>query len=126
MADISSRLALVPESLQMFLRPILKTDEKVAIWGQNFIKACRPRSGVLPYQMGLTIQLDHRFGSRWMLNKLHQLGYSESYTELQNYKYCYLMNKKKDSTPCPLDTIVEETDAQIMLKLMLKLKLEVG
>ncbi len=105
MADISSQLAHVPESLQMFLRPILKTDEKVAIWGQNFIKACRPRSGVLPYQMGLTIQLDHRFGSRWMLNKLHQLGYSESYTELQNYKYCYLMNKKKDSTPGPLDTI---------------------
>ncbi len=113
MADISSQLALVPESLQMFLRPILKTDEKVAIWGQNFIKACRPMSGVLPYQMGLTIQLDHRFGSKWMLNKLHQLGYSESYTELQNYKYCYLMNKKKDSTPDPLDTIVEETDAQI-------------
>ncbi len=94
----------------MFLRPILKTDEKVAIWGQNFIKACRPRSG---YQMGLTIQLDYRFGSKWMLNKLYQLGYSESYTELQNYKYCYLMNKKRDSTPGPLDTIVEETDAQI-------------
>ncbi len=31
MADISSQLALVPESLQMFLRPILKTDKKVAI-----------------------------------------------------------------------------------------------
>ena len=28
MINIPSQLALVPESLQMFLRPILKTDEK--------------------------------------------------------------------------------------------------
>ena len=39
MTDISSQLALVPESLQMFLRLIVKTDERVAIWWQNFIKA---------------------------------------------------------------------------------------
>ena len=62
MADIKSQLSLVPESLQMFLRPIVKTDERVAVWGQNFITACRPRSGVLSYQMGLAIQLNHRFG----------------------------------------------------------------
>uniref|UniRef100_UPI00358E1F55 uncharacterized protein n=1 Tax=Myxine glutinosa TaxID=7769 RepID=UPI00358E1F55 len=54
MTDIPSQLAPVPGSLQMFLRPIVKTDERVAIWGQNFIKAYRPRSGVFPYQMGLT------------------------------------------------------------------------
>lgn len=59
MTDIHSQLALVPESLQLFLKPIVKTDERVAVWGQNFIKASRPRSGVLPYQMGLAIQLDH-------------------------------------------------------------------
>ena len=73
------------------LRPIVKTDEKVAVWGQNFIKACRPRSGVLPYHMGLAIQLDHRFGSKWMLNRLHQRSYTctESYAETHNYKYCF-------------------------------------
>jgi len=54
--DIDSQLALVPASLHTFLRPIVKTDERVAIWGQNFITACRPRSGVLPHQMGLAIQ----------------------------------------------------------------------
>ena len=116
MADIDSQLALVPASLQMFLRPIVKTDERVAVWGQNFIKACRPRSGVLPYQMGLAIQLDHRFGSKWMLNKFHRLGYSESYSELQNYKYCFLNSRNGDDAPNTsgtLDTIVEETDEQI-------------
>ena len=47
----------------MFLSPIVKTDERVVTWGQNFIKAYRPRSGVMPYHMGL-------------------LRYTESYTEL--------------------------------------------
>ena len=47
MTDIDSQLTFVPASFQMFLRPIIKTDESVSIWGQNFIKACRPRSGVL-------------------------------------------------------------------------------
>lgn len=116
MGDIQSQLALVPESLQMFLRSIVKTDERVAAWGQNFIKACRPRSGVLPYQMGLAIQLDHRFGSKWMINKLHRLGYTESYSETQNYKYCFLNERNGDGIPVTsgtLDTIVEETDDQI-------------
>ena len=40
--------------------------------------------------MGLAIQLNHRFGSKWLLNKLHRLGYTESFTETQNYKYCFL------------------------------------
>ena len=35
MTDIPSQLALVPESLRMFLKPILKTDERVAIWGKT-------------------------------------------------------------------------------------------
>ena len=33
MTDIDSQSTLVPASLQMFLRPILKTDERVSVWG---------------------------------------------------------------------------------------------
>ena len=39
--DIAKQLEIVPANLQMFLRPILKTDERVAVWGQKFMKACR-------------------------------------------------------------------------------------
>ncbi len=126
MTDISSQLALVPESLQMFLRPIVKIDERVAIWGQNFIKAYRPRSGVLPYQMGFAI-LDHRFGSKWLLNKLHRLGYTESYAETQNYKYCFQIDRNgvgiSDSSGV-LDTIIEETDDQIDTEVEVDVELE--
>ena len=115
MTNISSQLELVPESLQIFLRPIVKTDEKVAVWGENFIKACRPRSGVLPYHMGLAIQLDHRFGSKWMLNRLHQLGYTESYAKTHNYKYCFLGNKNGVYTPVSDSPGIlgDETDSEV-------------
>ena len=116
MTDIDSQLTLVPASLQMFLRPIVKTDESVAVCEQNCIKACRPRSGVLSHQMGLSIQPDHRFRSKWMLKKFHRLGYTESYTETQNYKYCFLNSRSRDDVPDTsgtLYTIVEETEEQI-------------
>ena len=50
MTDIDNQLQLilVPVSLQMFLRPIAKTDKRVAVWRQNFYQGCHPLSGVLP------------------------------------------------------------------------------
>ena len=39
MTDIDNQLVLVPVSLQMFSRPIAKTDKRVTVWRQNFIKA---------------------------------------------------------------------------------------
>ena len=127
MTDIYNQLALVPESLQMFLRLIVKIDERVAVWGQNFIKACRPWSGVLPHQMWLAMQLDHRFVSKWMPNKLHWLGYTESCLETQNYKYCFLNSRGGNGTPDTsgtLDTIEEETDDLISDEVMVDVALE--
>ena len=51
-----------------------------------------------------------------MLNKLHRLGYTESHSETQNYKYCFLNGRSGDGAPDTsdtLDTIVEESGDQI-------------
>ena len=51
-----------------------------------------------------------------MFNKLHWLGYTESYSETQNYKYCFLNGKSGDGTSDTSDmlgTIVKETYVQI-------------
>ena len=61
MTDIDNQLqlVLVPVSLQMFLRPIAKTDKRVAVWraqAERF-QGCQPLSGVLPHQMGLPYNL---------------------------------------------------------------------
>jgi len=48
-----------------------------------------------------------------MLNKLHQLGYTESYAEIQNYKYCFLNDGNGVITSDVLDTIIKDTNDQI-------------
>ena len=109
MTNTQNQLALIPNSLQKLLKPIVKSDEKVAVWGQNLLKAYRPRSGVMPSQLGLTIQLDHMFGSKWLIDRCHHLGYSESYAELHRNKYCYL-NVKNGLGSIDQDIMVTEKD----------------
>ena len=114
--DIPSQLALLPESLGMFLKSLLNTDEWVATWGQNFIMAYRRRSGVVSYRMGLAIQMDNRFGYKWLRNKLHRLGYTESDAETKKYKYCFLNDTNEvricDGSGTPV-TNIEEIDVEI-------------
>ena len=109
MTNTQSQLALIPDSLKQLLKAIVKTDEKVATWRENLLKAYRPRSGVMPSQLGLTIQLDHMFGSKWLIDCIHHLGYSESYVELHRYKYCYL-NVKNVCGSMDQDTIITDED----------------
>ena len=93
MASVEEQLNLIPESLKTFLEPIVKSVDKLATWSQNLLKAYKPRSAIMPSQLGLTIQLDHKFGSKWLIDRLHRLGYCESYVELHNYKYCSINSK---------------------------------
>ena len=53
--------------------------------GHTIIAASR-RSLHSPLLFGLGVQLDHTFGSKWLNDHLSQLGFSESYFEVQNYK----------------------------------------
>ena len=87
------QLELVPKSEKLLLRPLLKSDIKVAFWGQKLIRCSRPRSGLIPLRQRLDVQLDCRFGSKWLLNELHSFGLCESYNETSQYKYNYIRNK---------------------------------
>ena len=95
MVDLDQHLELIPESLKLLLKPLLKDDKRVALWGQNIIRISRPRSGVLPLPMRYALQFDHRFGSKWLIDELHYHGFCESYNEVANYKYCYLRSTFK-------------------------------
>ena len=93
MIEPDRQLELVPESVKLLLRLLLKSDIKVAFWGQNLIRCSRPRSGVVSLPLRFALQLDHRFGSKWLLNELHLFGLCESYNETSQYKYNYIRNK---------------------------------
>ena len=114
MTDLDAQLKLIPESLKLFLKPLLKQDRGVAFWGQSIIKTSRPRSGVLPLPMRFALQLEHRFGSKRLLDEMHSLGFSKSYHQVSNYKYCYIANKVKVKIQSSnsLETIVEEEEPE--------------
>ena len=114
MADLDAQLKLIPEGLKLFLKPLLKQDRRVAFWGQSIIKTSRARYGVLPLPMRFALQLEHRFGSKWMLDEMHSLGFSKSYHEVSNYKYCYIGNnvKVRLQSSNSLETIFEEEEAE--------------
>ena len=113
MANLDSQLALIPQSLKLFLEPLLKSEKRVAAWGRSIIKTSRPRSGVMPFMMRFALRIDHRFGSKWLIDELHSVGFCESYHEVGNYNYCYLRNKlksKMESTS--LQTIEGEVEEE--------------
>ena len=67
MIDPDRQLELVPESVKLLLRPLLKSDIKIAFWEKNLIWCSRPRPGVVPVPKRFALQLDHRFGSKWLI-----------------------------------------------------------
>ena len=91
----------VPEELRYFLSHFFKKPEL-----QDIVKAMRPRSGPLPFLLGLGVELDHQFGSKWLIDRFHGIGLSESYKEVMNYKWNVLKNDQERrsgrSNPEPL------------------------
>lgn len=46
-----------------------------------------------PLLFGLGVQLDHMFGSRWLVNQLYRLGFSISHEEVNRYKQSVLQTE---------------------------------
>ena len=55
----------VPKSLEVFLNHFVKTEDLENFWAQNFAESMRPRSGPMPFQLGLAIQLENRYSSNF-------------------------------------------------------------
>ena len=85
----------LPHSLTHFLESLFRSKSKeiLNLWAQNFVSALRPRSGPMPGQLGLALMLDHKFGSKQLIQKLHKLGYCSSYPEILKYKWSYIKHK---------------------------------
>ena len=85
--DLSKPCPAVPELLKLFMNHFFKTPELSDIHSQFFVKSARPRSGPLPFLLGLGVEMDHQFGSKWLIERLRGIGVSESYKEVANYKW---------------------------------------
>ena len=89
LSSIEEAVALLPESLRIFLTGILtgkKVSLKLASLGQALMQAARPRVLTLPLQFGLGVQMHHHFGSRFLNDTLNRMGFACSYDEVKKFE----------------------------------------
>ena len=89
MSSVMKTLLYLPESLKLFLRTLFigkNKDLKVSSLGQAIMQATRPRGLLPPLQLGVGIQMHHHFASKFLVDTLHQLGFSCSYSEVQKFE----------------------------------------
>ena len=77
--DVGKGKEWLPARLQCFLEEIIPSEVKQVSIGQCIVRAAMPRSSVPPLLFGLAVEMDHIFGSKWLINELFRLGYSISY-----------------------------------------------
>ena len=61
------------------------TQKKQTSLGHAIAQASRPREFIAPLQLGLAVQMHHHFGSKFLVDSLHQHGFCCSYSEVQKY-----------------------------------------
>ena len=61
-------------------------NKKVASIGQAIVQAARPRSLILPLQIGLAVQMHHLTRSKFIVNTLNVMGFCASYKEVLRFE----------------------------------------
>ena len=85
-ADVNKGKEWIPHHLQTFLATIMHSEIKKNSIGHAIIQAARPRSVITPTLFGIGVEMDHVFGSRWLVDQLARFGFSISYDEVNRYK----------------------------------------
>ena len=92
---------VVPESLQAFLQMIIvesiTSERLVSSLGQAIVQSALPRSIICPLQLGLGVQMHHQFGSKFLIETLHSLGFCSSYREVQKFESSAALAEAQES-----------------------------
>ena len=87
----------VPHYLQKFLEIIISSKVKQNSIGHSILQSARPRSVVTPTLFGLGVEMDHVFGSKWLINELLRLGFSITYDEVNRYKLSVIQSESLEN-----------------------------
>ena len=96
--DLKTCSEWIPESLIILLDIIMPNLLKQTAIAHSMIQAARPRSVLCSIPFGLGVQLDNEFGSKWLISRLHKLGFSISPDEVQKYKQSPVVSDGKETT----------------------------
>ena len=89
--DLNIAEKMVPETLQTFLKSIIKskakdsgiTARKCCSIGHSIIAAARPRSFVSPILLAIAVYVHKNFESKELITILNKLGFADDYTEVR-------------------------------------------
>jgi len=82
----------VPPLLYQLLSGLVRDDVKCFAISNAVVQASRPRSVISPVLLGVGVEMDHVFGSCWLVDELSRLGFSVSYDEISWYKQSVLQD----------------------------------
>jgi len=83
----------ISHHLQTFLKFVVILEVKQNSIGHAFVQASRPKSVIAPIMFGIGMEMDHVFGSKWLINELSHLGFSISYDEVVKYKQSVIQSE---------------------------------
>ena len=92
-ANIDRGRQWVPRHLQTLLKIIVVSELKQNSIGHCIVQSARPRSVITPTLFGLGVEMDHVFGSKWLINEMSRLGFSISYDEVTRFKQSVIQSE---------------------------------
>ncbi|MES9884095.1 MAG: hypothetical protein ABW185_24890, partial [Sedimenticola sp.] len=110
MSSIDEARSFLPHSLRSFLQCLFTSagsTMKVASLGQAIVQATRPRVILSPLQLGLGVQLHHHFASKFLIDTLHQHGFSCSYKEVKKFERSAAVNSGTDIPDTTSDSFIQ-------------------
>jgi len=78
------------------LKTIVSSELKQTSIGRVIIQVSR-KLVITPTLFGLGVEMDHVFGSRWLLKELSRLEFSITYDEVNRYKQSVIASESLDS-----------------------------
>ena len=85
-SDLEGSHHFIPNLLHTFLQVLVSNQVKEVAIGNAIVQAARPRSVVTPILFGVGVQMDHMYGSKWLVDQLARLGFSVSSAEVYRFK----------------------------------------
>jgi hypothetical protein len=88
--DAAKGRSWLPVLLQHFMQELVTDEVKQVTIGHCIVQSSKPRSCISPGLLGLGVQVDLKFRSKWLINHLSTLGFSATYDKLLRYKQSVL------------------------------------
>ena len=72
----------IPSLLLLLMTKLIPDEVKQLVVSNAVVQAARPRSVLSPVLFGVGVEMDHTFGSKWLVTELLRLGFSVTYDEV--------------------------------------------